>query len=201
MKANWIAAAGAALVATNLAAADTKGKTMTETATFGAGCFWCVEAVFEQVPGVRSVVSGYTGGHVPSPTYKQVCSGRTGHAEAVQIEFDPAVVSYGELLAIFWRVHDPTALNRQGADIGTQYRSAIFYHSEAQRGAAEASRAAAEKEGLYAAPIVTEIVPASDFYKAEGYHQDYYENNSSAPYCRVVITPKLRKLKKLLKTR
>ncbi|MDP6538216.1 MAG: peptide-methionine (S)-S-oxide reductase MsrA [Planctomycetota bacterium] len=163
-------------------------------ATFGAGCFWCIEAVLERVEGVESVDSGYMGGHVEDPTYRQVCDGDTGHAEVVQVRYDPERITYEHLLAWFWRLHDPTTLNRQGADEGTQYRSAIFYHSEAQRLAAEASRAEADASGDFADPIVTEITAAETFYTAEGYHQDYYELNKRQPYCRLVIAPKLDKL-------
>src|SRR5437867_1092134 len=162
------------------------------TATFGGGCFWCLEAVFERVEGVKSVTSGYAGGVVPDPTYKQVCSDDTGHAEAIQIEFDPAKVSYDQLLEVFWAAHDPTTLNRQGADEGTQYRSIILYHDEAQKAAAEKSKAVAQKE--FAGKVVTEIKPLTKFYPAESYHQDYYQNNTHAPYCMMVITPKLKKL-------
>lgn len=165
-----------------------------ETATFAAGCFWCIEESFRQQPGVLRAVSGYTGGHTRQPTYRDVCTGRTGHAEAVQIRFDPARISYEQLLALFWKLHDPTQRNRQGADVGTQYRSAIFYHSEAQQRIAETSRAAEDKSGRHRGPIVTEIVPASEFYPAEDYHQEYYRNNKAAPYCRAVIEPKLRAL-------
>ena len=164
----------------------------TELATFGAGCFWCVEAVLEQLDGVLGVTSGYMGGDVPDPSYQQVCSGRTGHAEVVQVRFDPSVISYEELLAWFWKLHDPTQLNRQGADVGTQYRSAIFVHSDAQRETAEASKAAAAPE--FVRPIVTEITEAGPFYEAEDYHQDYYRQNKSEGYCRMVIAPKLDKL-------
>ena len=167
---------------------------MTESATFGGGCFWCMEAVFERLPGVKSVTSGFAGGHTANPTYKQVCTNDTGHAEVTQIEFYPAKISYEKLLDVFWQAHDPTTLNRQGADEGTQYRSIILYHSEAQKLAAEKSKAAAQE--LFKHPIVTEIVPFTKFYKAEGYHQEYYDNNSSAPYCRMVIAPKLEKLEK-----
>jgi len=161
-------------------------------ATFGGGCFWCTEAVFETEPGVKSVVSGYAGGHVKDPTYRDVCNGTTGHAEVIQIAFDPAVVSFERLLEIFWEAHDPTTLNRQGADEGTQYRSIILWHDDAQRAAAEKSMAAAQAH--CAAPIVTEIAPMGEFYAAEKYHQDYFRNNASAPYCRAVIAPKLKKL-------
>jgi peptide-methionine (S)-S-oxide reductase len=164
----------------------------TEVATFGAGCFWCVEAVLEQLDGVTEVTSGYMGGEKPDPSYEAVCSGTTGHAEVVQVTFDPARISYEELLDFFWRLHDPTTLNRQGADIGTQYRSAIFYHSEAQRAAAAKSMAAAQQQ--FIDPIVTEITAAGPFYSAEGYHQDYYRQNKNQSYCRVVIRPKLDKL-------
>lgn len=162
------------------------------TATFGAGCFWCVEAVFERLDGVRSVVSGYMGGEVEDPSYREVCSGQTGHAEVVRIRFEPETITYEELLDWFWRSHDPTTPNRQGADTGTQYRSVIFYHNEQQKQTAQASKAAAQRH--FAAPIVTEIAPASEFYPAEDYHQDYYRLNAGAPYCRMVITPKLKKL-------
>jgi peptide-methionine (S)-S-oxide reductase len=163
-----------------------------EIASFGAGCFWCVEAVFENLDGVYSVESGYMGGATEHPTYREICTGTTGHAEIVQIHFDSSVIAYDTLLAWLWRSHDPTTLNRQGADTGTQYRSAIFYHSEAQRQAAEASKAAAQTN--FDRPIVTEITPASQFYIAEDYHQDYYRSNKAAPYCQMVIRPKLKKL-------
>jgi peptide-methionine (S)-S-oxide reductase len=168
----------------------------TELATFAGGCFWCMEAVFQQLPGVLSVTSGYTGGHKDNPTYRDVCSGQTGHAEAIQIRFDPKKISYDDLLEVFWEAHDPTTLNRQGPDEGTQYRSAIFFGSEAQRVAAAKCKAAAAKDFLR--PIVTRLEPLKQFYPAEGYHQDYYRNNSNAPYCQVVIRPKLEKLKKQL---
>lgn len=163
-----------------------------QTATFGAGCFWCVEAVFENLEGVQKVVSGYMGGSVKNPTYEAVCSGSTGHAEIIQITFDPAAIQYETLLDWFWRSHDPTTLNRQGADKGTQYRSVIFYHNEDQRAIAEASKAEAKK--YFDDPIVTEITAASEFYPAENYHQDYYRLNKAAPYCQMVIRPKLKKL-------
>ena len=166
----------------------------TELATFGGGCFWCMEAVFERLPGVKSVTSGFAGGHVPHPSYEQVCTGDTGHAEVTQIEFDPSVISYAKLLDVFWQAHDPTTLNRQGADEGTQYRSIILYHSDAQKAAAEKSMAAAQKNFKHR--IVTEIAPFTAFYPAEDHHQEYYDNNSDAPYCRLVIAPKLEKLEK-----
>jgi peptide-methionine (S)-S-oxide reductase len=167
-----------------------------ETATFAGGCFWCVEAVFSRLRGVEKVVSGYTGGSVPNPTYREVCGGTTGHAEAVRIDFDPEKISFAELLDVFWRIHDPTTLNRQGSDIGTQYRSAIFYHDERQREIAERSKREAEEAGLWSDPVVTEIVPVTHFYEAEGSHQDYYRLNPYQTYCRLVIDPKIRKLQK-----
>lgn len=164
----------------------------TETATFGAGCFWCIEAVLEQLDGVTDVVSGYTGGETDNPSYQEVCSGLTGHAEVVRVEFDPAKISYADLLDFFWRAHDPTTLNRQGADVGTQYRSAIYYHSEEQRRMAEESKQAAAAN--FDDPIVTEITEAPKFWEAEPGHQDYYRQNKTQGYCRVVIAPKLDKL-------
>jgi peptide-methionine (S)-S-oxide reductase len=165
-----------------------------ETATFGGGCFWCMEAVFERLPGVISVTSGFAGGQTLNPTYEQVRTGDTGHAEVTQIKFDPAKISYEKLLDVFWQAHDPTTLNRQGVDEGTQYRSIILYHNEAQKLAAEKSKAGAQKNFMH--PIVTQIVPFIKFYKAENYHQEYYDNNSNATYCRIVIAPKLEKLEK-----
>jgi peptide-methionine (S)-S-oxide reductase len=164
-----------------------------EQATFGAGCFWCVEAVFERLDGVTSVVSGYAGGTKPNPTYEDVCTGATGHAEVVKITFDPSKISYEKLLRVFWESHDPTTLNRQGADAGTQYRSVIFYHNEQQRPAAEKSKIEAQKE--FGDPIVTELQPLTVFYPAENYHKDYYNGHRNAPYCLLVIKPKLKKLK------
>jgi len=166
----------------------------TESATFGGGCFWCMEAVFERLPGVKSVASGFAGGHTANPTYEQVCTGDTGHAEVTQIEFYPAKISYAKLLDVFWQAHDPTTLNRQGADEGTQYRSIILSHGEAQKLAAEKSKAGAQKNFKH--PIVTEIVPFTKFYPAENYHQGFYDNNTNYGYCRVVIAPKLEKLEK-----
>ena len=165
-----------------------------EQATFGAGCFWCVEAVFEQIDGVVDVRSGYTGGTTEYPAYEAVCSGKPGHAEVIQIDFDQSIISYEKLLDIFWKSHDPTTLNRQGADTGTQYRSAIFYHTEKQKETADTSRKKADKSDLYTDPIVTEITPLTKFYVAENYHQDYYRINKNAPYCQLVIKPKLDKL-------
>ena len=164
-----------------------------ETATFGGGCFWCLEAVLQRIEGVLSVTSGYAGGSVPQPTYEQVCTGETGHAEVVQVEFDPRLIGYEELLDVFWHAHDPTTPNRQGADVGTQYRSIILTNGETQKRVAEASRKKEQKN--WHDPIVTEIRPLGTFWKAEDYHQNYYNAHTSAGYCRVVITPKLRKLK------
>lgn len=165
-----------------------------ETATFAGGCFWCLDEVFRQQVGVLKVTSGYTGGETRNPTYREVCAGDTGHAEAVQIVFNPQRISYNTLLQVFWKTHDPTQFNRQGADIGTQYRSAIFIHSDAQATAARASLAAEDQSGRHAGRVVTEIAPAGEFYPAEEYHQGYYRNNRQAPYCRAVIQPKLKKL-------
>lgn len=165
----------------------------TEQATLGGGCFWCVEAVYERLPGVKSVVAGYAGGTKPNPTYEEVCTGKTGHAEVAQITYDPSTITFAEILNWFWKAHDPTTLNRQGADVGTQYRSVIFYHNEEQRKIAERSKAEAQK--LFDDQIVTEIQPLKAFYPAENYHQDYYKNNPHAPYCTFVIRPKLKKLK------
>ena len=166
-----------------------------EQATFGAGCFWCVEAVFQDIEGVLDVRAGYTGGATDNPAYEEVCSGRTGHAEVIQIDFDSSKVDYEELLDLFWKSHDPTTFNRQGADEGTQYRSAIYYHSQGQKALAQKSRDATDKMKLYSDPIVTEISPLTKFYIAENYHQDYYRINQNAPYCQLVIRPKLEKLK------
>ena len=167
-----------------------------ETATLGSGCFWCTEAVYLSVKGVKEVVSGYSGGKVKDPTYREVCSGLTGHAEVVQVKFDPAVISFEGILEIFWNTHDPTTLNRQGADEGTQYRSVIFYHSEEQRKTAEAYKSQLDKSGVYRSKIVTEISPAATFYKAEDYHQNYYALNPDQGYCQYVIRPKVEKFKK-----
>jgi peptide-methionine (S)-S-oxide reductase len=166
-----------------------------EVATLAGGCFWCLEAVFDQLRGVEQVQSGYTGGTVPDPTYEQVCTGRTGHAEAVQIAFDPEVIGYRELLDVFFAVHDPTTLNRQGADVGTQYRSAIFYHTPRQRQEAERMIAGLNASGVWGAPIVTEVVPCGAFYPAEEYHRDYFRRNPDQGYCQIVIAPKVAKLR------
>ena len=165
-----------------------------EIATLATGCFWCSEAVFNRLKGVKSVLPGYSGGKVENPSYDDVCTGRTGHAEAAQIEFDPNVISFEKLLDVFWHTHDPTTLNRQGNDVGTQYRSAIFYHDEEQKEIAEKSKRELEKGGVYKDPIVTEITPFKRFYVAEDYHKKYYEEHQDAPYCRFVIEPKIHKL-------
>ncbi|GGF40979.1 peptide-methionine (S)-S-oxide reductase MsrA [Echinicola rosea] len=170
-----------------------------DTATFAAGCFWCVEAQFLQLEGVSKVVSGYTGGHVANPTYKAVCTGKTGHAEAISIVYDPAVITYDELLEAFFVAHDPTQLNRQGNDVGTQYRSAIFYHSAAQKEKAKYYINKLDEENIYPKKIVTEVAPMEKFYVAEDYHQNYYNLNKEQGYCRYVITPKLEKFQKVFK--
>jgi len=170
--------------------------TQTETATLGGGCFWCLEAVYQELDGVSRIVSGYAGGHVPNPTYEAVCSGTTGHAEVVQLEFDPSKASYREIVEIFFAIHDPTTMNRQGNDHGPQYRSAIFWHDEAQRDTAVAVMDELTKAGTFADPIVTEVAPLDRFYPAEAYHQNYYRTHSSQPYCMFVISPKLTKFRK-----
>lgn len=173
-----------------------KDMTTTEIATLANGCFWCSEAIFSRLKAVKSVLPGYSGGKVENPSYDNVCTGRTGHAEAAQIEFDPAVISFEKLLDVFWHTHDPTTLNRQGNDVGTQYRSAIFYHDEKQRAIAENSKRELEDNGIYKDPIVTEIVPFKKFYIAEDYHKKYYEQHQGAQYCRFIIEPKIHKLLK-----
>src|ERR671933_442491 len=172
------------------------GSSRTEVATLGGGCFWCLEAVYDELRGVQSVESGYSGGPVPNPTYRQVCTGITGHAEVVQVTFDPEVTSFKEILEVFFAIHDPTTLNRQGADVGTQYRSAIFYHDEEQERVAREVISELEAEGVWDDPIVTEVVPFEEFYVAEDYHQGYYRNNAYQPYCQVVIAPKVAKFRK-----
>jgi peptide-methionine (S)-S-oxide reductase len=167
----------------------------THRATLGGGCFWCIEAVFDELRGVERVESGYAGGTVPHPTYKQVCTGTTGHAEVAQITFDPKVISYRDLLRVFFSVHDPTTLNRQGADVGTQYRSAIFYHDEEQKRAAEEVIKEIEAAKIWDAPIVTQVVPFETFYIAEDYHQEYFKNNPNQPYCQMVVAPKVAKFR------
>ena len=168
-----------------------------QTATFGAGCFWCVEAVFELLEGVQTVESGYCNGAVPNPTYRQVCTGTTGHAEVIRLTYDSSVISFEELLEVFWSSHDPTTLNRQGADFGTQYRSGVYYHTEEQKQIAETCRQRLNDEQAFDDPVVTEIVEAAEFYPAEDYHQDYFELNGTAPYCRAVINPKIDKVRKV----
>lgn len=170
-----------------------------EVATFGNGCFWCTEAVFKELKGVSDVTSGYSGGATLDPTYKEVCTGTTGHAEVLQITFDPALITFDELLEVFWKTHDPTTLNRQGNDVGTQYRSVVFYHNEAQKALAEKYKKELDVSGAFADPIVTEITAFSKFYPAEDYHQDYYELNGSQPYCNFVIRPKVEKFRKVFK--
>lgn len=165
-----------------------------KTAVLGGGCFWCIEAVLERIEGIVDVVSGYAGGEVPNPTYQQVTTGTTGHAEVVKVTYDPSIISYEQILDLFWQAHDPTTLNRQGADVGPQYRSIILYENTEQKKAAEGSKKALDASGKYPDKAVTEIVPLETFYPAEDYHQDYYENNTSAGYCRLVIAPKLKKL-------
>lgn len=169
----------------------------TELATFGAGCFWCVEAVFQQLDGVIKVESGYSGGDVENPTYREVCNGDTGHAEVCQITYDPTKVTFDELLEVFWKTHDPTTLNRQGNDIGTQYRSAIFYHNDEQRELAEKYKQELNAAQAFGRPVVTEITPYSKFYKAEDYHQNYFNDNSQQGYCRAIIQPKVDKVRKV----
>jgi peptide-methionine (S)-S-oxide reductase len=164
-------------------------------ATLGGGCFWCLEAVYDDMQGIQSVVSGYVGGHVDNPTYQQVCTGTTGHAEVVQVTYDPAQLSFRDLLEVFFTIHDPTTLNRQGNDVGTQYRSAIFYHDESQKETAESLIAELEKANAWDNPIVTEVTPLDTFYPAEDYHQDYYANNAYQPYCQFVVRPKLDKFR------
>ncbi|WP_024302452.1 peptide-methionine (S)-S-oxide reductase MsrA [Pseudogulbenkiania sp. MAI-1] len=164
-------------------------------ATLAGGCFWCLESAFNRLEGVQSAISGYTGGHTPDPSYREVCDGTTGHAEAVEVTFDPTVLSYRDLLTVFFALHDPTTPNRQGHDVGTQYRSAIFFHNEAQRQEAATFIAELENQGVFDAPIVTQLAPAGTFYPAEDYHQGYYDQNRGAPYCQAIIAPKLAKLR------
>ncbi len=175
---------------------ETRPEGTQEVATFGAGCFWCTEAVFTELRGVEKVESGYSGGTVPNPTYAQVCTGNTGHAEVAQITFNPQVISYQDLLKVFFTMHDPTSLNRQGGDVGTQYRSVIFYHSEEQKRTAERVIKELQDEKLFDKPIVTELSPAKPFYKAEDYHQEYFAHNPNQPYCQVVIAPKVAKFRR-----
>ena len=165
-----------------------------EIATLAGGCFWCTEAVFKKLKGVTEVISGYAGRQMDNPSYKEVSSGKTGHAKAIQVKFDPNIISFEKLLEIFWHLIDPTTLNKQGADVGEQYRSVIFYHNGAQKKIAEESKKNADKSGMYSDPIVTQIIPYSNFYKAEDYHQNYFERNSYQPYCQIIINPKIEKL-------
>jgi peptide-methionine (S)-S-oxide reductase len=166
-----------------------------ETATLAAGCFWCVEAVFDDLKGVEDVVSGYAGGHTENPTYRQVCDGNTGHAEVAEIKFDPSVISFKDILRVFFSVHDPTTLNRQGNDIGSQYRSEIFYHNDEQKRAAEEVIKEVSDDGIYDEPIVTKVTPLNKFWPAEDYHQEYFLNNPNQPYCQAVVAPKVRKFR------
>lgn len=176
-------------------------KSKLQKATFGMGCFWCTEALFQRLNGVSTVKSGYEGGDVPNPTYEEVCTGTTNHAEVIEVTYDPAKITYDELLEVFWKSHDPTTLNRQGADVGTQYRSVIFYHSEEQKTLAEKYKAELNKTNAFGKPVVTSIVKAEPFYVAENYHQDYFIKNGELPYCRLVILPKMEKLEKLFKAK
>jgi len=171
------------------------------TATFGSGCFWCTEAIFQNLKGVSSAISGYSGGEIENPTYKAICTGETGHAEVIQVTFNPSIISFTELLEVFWKTHDPTTLNRQGADVGTQYRSVIFYHDDEQKKLSEEYKQKLEREKVFNNPIVTEISEFTTFYKAENYHQDYYDQNKREPYCSFVITPKVEKFKKVFKNK
>lgn len=189
-----------ALILLSLQHADAQPK-KTQKATFGMGCFWCTEALFERLNGVITVKSGYEGGDVPNPTYEEVCSGTTNHAEVIEISYDPSKISYDELLEVFWKSHDPTTLNRQGADVGTQYRSVIFYHSEEQKEIANKYKAELNQTNAFNKPVVTSIVKAEPFYVAENYHQDYFIKNGEQPYCRLVILPKMEKLEKLFKAK
>jgi peptide-methionine (S)-S-oxide reductase len=192
---------GCGTQATNNISMEDRNTGKYEQATFGQGCFWCAEAIFKELDGVVKVESGYSGGKTANPTYKEVCSGQTGHAEVVQITYDPSKISYDELLEVFWKTHDPTTLNRQGNDVGTQYRSVIFYHNEEQKRLAEAYKKKLIDEKIWDKPIVTEISPFTHFYKAEDYHQNYYENNPNQAYCQYVIVPKLEKFEKIFKAK
>ena len=197
---HWMIAAAAALLALGgwnaMNGQDTARAGQTETATLGGGCFWCLEAVYEELAGVKDVVSGYAGGRKANPSYDEVCSGRSGHAEVVQITYDPAVTSFGEILGVFFSIHDPTTLNRQGGDSGTQYRSVIFYRDQAQKDLSEQAIAAVNASGAWKNRVVTELTPFTEFFPAEEYHQDYYANNRAQGYCQVVINPKLNKFRK-----
>jgi len=188
------------LILLSMPNADAQNKKL-QKATFGMGCFWCTEALFERLNGVSNVKSGYEGGDIANPTYEEVCTGTTNHAEVTEITYDPAKISYEELLEVFWKSHDPTTLNRQGADVGTQYRSVIFYHSEEQKELAEKYKAELNKTKAFDKPVITTIEKAAPFYVAENYHQDYYLKNGELPYCRLVILPKMEKLEKLFKSK
>ena len=196
---SMMACAQKSKVETNIESNKIMSTTNLDTAILGAGCFWCVEAVFQELNGVVSVTSGFAGGHTENPTYKEVCTGTTGHAEVAQIVYDTTKVSFDELLEVFWQTHDPTMLNRQGEDEGTQYRSAIFYHNQKQKNIAEKYKKDLDASGAWDKPIVTEIVPFTKFYKAEDYHQNYYSQNGDQPYCTYVIRPKVEKFKKVFK--
>ncbi|WP_166664914.1 peptide-methionine (S)-S-oxide reductase MsrA [Pedobacter metabolipauper] len=189
-----------ALILLSAGSADAQSKKL-QKATFGNGCFWCSEAVFQRLNGVTSVRSGYEGGDVPNPTYEDVCTGSTGHAEVIEVTYDPQKIKYDELLEVFWKTHDPTTLNRQGADVGTQYRSVIFYHNDEQKAIAEKYKKELNASKAFGNPVVTAISKASAFYVAENYHQDYYNKNGNQPYCRAVILPKMEKLEKIFKAK
>lgn len=171
--------------------------TAMEIATLGGGCFWCTEAIYKELKGVVSVTSGYSGGEVVNPSYREVCTGRTGHAEVIEIEFNPSIISFTQLLEVFFATHDPTTLNRQGADVGTQYRSVVFYHSQTQKEIAESIINKLNQENVFGKPVVTEVTSWKNFYPAENYHQDYFENNPSQPYCQLIIVPKMEKFRKI----
>lgn len=188
------------LILLSAGSADAQSKKL-QKATFGMGCFWCSEALFQRLDGVNSVRSGYEGGSIANPSYEDVCTGTTGHAEVIEVTYDPAKIKYDELLEVFWKSHDPTTLNRQGADVGTQYRSVIFYHNEEQKQIAEKYKKELNSSNAYGRTVVTAIDKASAFYVAEGYHQDYFNKNSNQPYCRLVILPKLEKLEKVFKAK
>ncbi len=188
------------LILLSLTGANAQTKKL-EKATFGMGCFWCSEALFQRLDGVSAVKSGYEGGSVPNPSYDDVCTGTTGHAEVIEVTYDPAKIKYDDLLEVFWKSHDPTTLNRQGADVGTQYRSVVFYHNAAQKNLAEAYKKQLNDTKAFDKPVVTQIAAAAPFYVAENYHQDYYNKNGSQPYCRLVILPKMEKLEKIFKAK
>lgn len=196
MRKIWIMVIALLIAAINV---NAQSKAKTEKATFGMGCFWCTEAIFQQLKGVKKVESGYSGGTVSNPTYEDVSSGQTGHAEVIQVTYDPAVISYKDLLEVFWKMHDATTLNRQGADVGTQYRSVIFYSNANQKSLAEKYKNELNGQNAFGKPAVTQIAPLKNFYKAEDYHQNYYKLNGSQPYCRIVIKPKMDKLEKIFK--